>query len=121
MLQNEARISATNPLPVASPCPNGTVTGNTTVGYVAALTLTNVKGAILNISNLSPSATMHYKVTGWRSSDTSCVAETIKAETSIAAATLVQDLDCVSPFAIVIVYVKWNSGTGAYQIDHIEW
>jgi hypothetical protein len=106
---------------VSNTSQNNTITGTTTAAYVEALTLLNVKGVIFNISNLAGAAAMYYKITGYRSASPSCVAEVIKAQTSIAAATLAQNTDCVSPFARVVVSVEQNSGAGAYQIDYIAW
>jgi hypothetical protein len=106
---------------VANVCQNYTVTGTTTGTYVDAYEILNAKGAIFNISNQSATQTMYYKITGYISSHASCVATVIKAETSIAAATTIQNTDCVSPYARVVVSVKQNSGAGAYQIDYIAW
>ena len=106
---------------VGNVCENYTVTGTTTGTYVDARTILNVKGAIFQVSNLHGANTMYYKITGYISSHASCVAEVIKAETSIAAATSVKNTDCVQPYAKVVVSVKQNSGAGTYQIDYIAW
>lgn len=116
-----AKISSSNPLPVTTAIPNGTSSGTTTGAYVVAQTILNVKGAIININNLAVAATMFYKIDGYRSSNAACIAEAITPETGIAAATAVQDVACVSPFARVVVSVKQNSGPGLYQIDYVSW
>lgn len=101
--------------------PNGTNAGTTTAVYVEAVTMVNVKGAIININNLAPAATMYYKIDGYRSDNIACIPEVITTATSITAATVEQNIACMSPFARVVISVMQNSAAGPYQIDYITW
>ena len=105
---------------ITTTCSNGTDAGTTTAAYVAASTIKDTKGLIVNINNLSATATMYYKIDGYRSSSPKCVAEVIKAETGLGSATVAQET-VTSPFAKVVISVKYNSGADLYQNDWISW
>jgi hypothetical protein len=101
-----------------------TVQGTTTAAYVEAVTITNCAGATLTIANISSSATMYYKITGYKSRSALSLATIILAETNLAASASIElPSDTVAiklnyPYARIVVSVMQHSGAGAYQIDY---
>ena len=101
---------------------SGTVTGTTTAAYVAALTIdTRGYGAqgklLLIINNTQAAQTLKYKIDGYASPNSAYFVP-IKAETSIAAATQVNQTDVDKGYAKVVVSVINDGGACTYQIDY---
>jgi hypothetical protein len=104
------------------PYPNKTEAGATIATYVAALTINNGAGAVLQITNTHVSSTMYYKIDLYLTDDPACIPIVIKSETSIAAnTTLAVNSDVNIPFFKVVVSVKQNSAAGTYQVDALQY
>ena len=100
----------------------GTTTGTTTAAYVAALTIDTrgcgIQGKLLLIiNNTHATLTMKYKIDGYAHPNSAYFVP-IKAETSINAATQVNQTDVDKGYAKVVVSVIDNSGHATYQIDY---
>lgn len=96
----------------------GSDSGTTTGTEAIAATLFNGKGAVVKIKNTHATSTMYYRIDVYSSKDAACVADPVKAWTSIAANTLLKDTtSLVEPYARAIIYVKQNSAAGGYTID----
>jgi len=105
---------------------NGTVTGLTTAGYVAALTIEGNGGltgkTIIQITDIDGATkTMYYKVDAYLSTHPSCVATAITAETDIVSAATVVNAAVDKPYAKVVVSVKTHSAACNYQIDYMTY
>lgn len=100
---------------------SGHTSGTTTAAYVEALNVDTrgygVQGKLLLIINNTQAAqTMKYKIDGYpNEAGTKFIA--IKAETQIAAATQVAQVDVDKGYARVIVSVINDGGACTYEID----
>lgn len=99
-------------------------TGTTTSAYVAALDIDTrgygVQGkTLIVINNISASKVMHYKIDGYPSTDSTYFIA-IKAETDLAAATQVANVDVDKGYARVVVSVQDGESEAAcsYEIDY---
>lgn len=107
------------------PFKSGIKNGTTTSGYVEAIRV-DIRGCgqqgkmVIQIHNLSSTATMYYKIDGYLADADGTlggVAIALKAETSIGTSTTVTSTDVDHVYAAVVVSVKQNSGAGLYQIQ----
>lgn len=101
------------------PFANKGVTGTTTNAYVAALTLYNGMGAVIQLK--STTTTMFYKIDAYLTSDGTPLAYPTKTETTTVADTALLDTNQNFPFYKMVVSVKQNSGAGTYQIDALQY
>jgi hypothetical protein len=104
---------------------SGTVSGTTTAAYVEALSFDTmgygVQGKLLLIINNTQAAqTMKYKIDGYAALNSAFFIP-IKAETSIAAATQVAQVDVDKGYAKVVVSVINDGGVCTYKIDYMTY
>jgi hypothetical protein len=107
---------------------SGMVSGTTTAAYVKILTIDTRGCGILGktrflLANTHATLTMKYKIDGYLADttggDAGGQAIALKAETSINAATTVDDITyIVMGYAAVVFSVIDNSGHATYQLDY---
>jgi hypothetical protein len=101
---------------------SGTVSGTTAAAYVEVLSIDTrgfgIQGKLLLIINNTQAAqTMKYKINGYAEPNSAYFIP-IKAETSIAAATQVNQTDVDKGYAKVVVSVINDGGACTYKIDY---